>query len=56
MPTYPTSISEIPQIAEEFVGQQFPNAKYLTECLLTLPVHEYVMEGDRVRIQSLLDT
>lgn len=54
MPTYPSTINEIPQIAAEFVGQHYPNAKKLADCLLTLPVHGYVQEGDRQKILNLL--
>jgi len=54
MPTYPTSIDAIPQISEDFKGQSYPNAKRLADCLLTLPVHEYVNESDRLKINKLL--
>ena len=55
MPTYPTPINEIPQISEEFEGQHYPNAKFLADCLMTLPVHEYIRERDRRQIQNLLN-
>jgi len=54
MPTYPTPINEITQIADEFTGQHYPNAKRLSGCLLTLPVHEYVRDSDRADILKLL--
>jgi len=56
MPAYPASINEIPEISEEFTGEQYPNAKQLSKCLFTLPVHEYVRDLDRRKIQRLLST
>jgi dTDP-4-amino-4,6-dideoxygalactose transaminase len=56
MPTYPTAVNHIPQISGEFVGQLFPNAKYLAEHLLTLPVHEYVQDSDRNKILYILNS
>lgn len=55
MPAYPTPINEVPQISEEFVGENYPNAKQLAECLMTIPVHEYVQKNDWMRIQNLLN-
>ncbi len=55
MPTYPTIISEIPKISSEFVLEHYPNAKQLADCLLTLPVHEYLQESDRIKIHALLE-
>ena len=51
----PTSINEIPQISEEFIGQHYPNAQLLAECLMTLPVHEYVRKKDRIQIKKMLN-
>lgn len=56
MPTYPTAINNIPQISGEFAGQLFPNAQYLAEHLLTLPVHEYVRDSDRTKILDILNS
>jgi dTDP-4-amino-4,6-dideoxygalactose transaminase len=56
MPTYPTAINYIPQISGEFAGQFFPNAQYLAEHLLTLPVHEYVRDLDRTKILDILNS
>jgi dTDP-4-amino-4,6-dideoxygalactose transaminase len=56
MPTYPTAIHDIPQISGEFAGQLFPNAQYLAEHLLTLPVHEYVRDSDRTKILDILNS
>lgn len=55
MPTYPTPINDIAQIAGEFSGQKFPNAKNLANSLITLPVHEYVQESDRIHILNILN-
>ncbi len=46
MAVYPCPINEIDQIKEEFTGQSYPNAKHLSNCLLTVPVHEYVRVED----------
>lgn len=54
MLAYPTPINEITQIAEEFTEQNYPNAKRLAECLLTLPVNEYVLGRDNKLILSLV--
>lgn len=54
MPSYPTPINEIPNIAREFAGQHFPNAKILADCLMTLPVHEYIGDGDQIRIKNTI--
>jgi len=54
MPMYPTPINEIPQIVWEFEGQLYPNAKRLADCLMTLPVHEFVNESDRLKINKIL--
>jgi dTDP-4-amino-4,6-dideoxygalactose transaminase len=56
MPTYPAPINEISQISEEFAGQYFPNAQQMAKCLMTIPVHEYVSERDRMRILQLMKT
>ncbi len=54
MPAYPTGIHQIAQISGEFVGQDFPNAQHLADCLMTLPVHEYVQNSDRMKILGIL--
>ena len=56
MSTYPAPINEISQISEEFAGQYFPNAQQMAKCLMTIPVHEYVSERDRMRILQLIKT
>ncbi len=54
MPAYPTPISGISQIAGIFQNQQFPHAQLLADCLVTLPVHEYLEINDQHKIKSLL--
>ncbi len=56
MPAYPTPINEIPLISAEFKGQSYPNAKRLADCLMTLPVHEYINESDMLKIEKILST
>jgi len=53
MPPYPTPINKIPQICEEFEGQNFFNAQVLADCLITFPVHEYVDKNDNKRILKI---
>lgn len=56
MPTYPTPVNEIPDLMGDFDEQNYPRAIHLSQCLMTLPVHEYVLDCDRNRIQYLLNT
>ena len=53
-PLYPTPISEIPELRGAFDDQQFRGASVLAERLVTLPVHNYVEEGDIGRICEML--
>jgi len=54
MPAYPTPIHEIPQIAREFSGQQYPHAKDVCMRLFTIPVHEYITINDNKQILDLV--
>jgi dTDP-4-amino-4,6-dideoxygalactose transaminase len=51
---YPTSIDEIAEIRENFVGQSYPGAKVIAERLLTIPTHPLVSDRDKQAICTLL--
>lgn len=53
-PAYPQPIHRVPELAAAFAGQNYPGASTVAQRLLTLPVHEFVREKDRRKIQSLL--
>lgn len=53
-PLYPTPVSDIPELREQFQGQQYPGAVTLAQRLITLPVHHYVDECDVERICDVL--
>lgn len=55
MPGYPTPISEIPEIADEFSKQQFLNAKDLSNRLFSIPIHQFVSNNDIKRISTVFD-
>ena len=54
MPSYPTPINEILELASDFPGIKFPNAIELCNRLYTLPIHEYVSDEDNKKIFELL--
>nr|WP_051305913.1 DegT/DnrJ/EryC1/StrS family aminotransferase [Desulfogranum mediterraneum] len=54
MPVYPAPIHRIADLANDFLGQEYPQAEDLCNRLLTVPVHEQVTARDNERILSLL--
>lgn len=48
--SYPAAIHRIQQIADQFAGQEYPNAVSVTGRLITLPVHQYLNAGDLQQI------
>jgi len=50
--SYPTPISEIPEIRAAFDGQRFPAARGVAERLLTLPTHHWLSPRDRRAIAA----
>ena len=52
-PSYPKAIHRIPELMSTFNGQHYPVAVDIARRLLTLPVHEYVSDGDRRSISAL---
>lgn len=55
-PSYPTTLAELPQIAERLSGpeRQWPGAERLVAELVTLPTHSRVTNRDRRKIAALL--
>jgi len=51
---YPTPVNEIEEIKQLFNGKAFPNAKEVSETLLTVPTHHLLSERDRQKICSQL--
>ncbi len=51
---YPTPVSEIKEIREEFSGRKYPGASLTAKRLLTIPTHQYLTDGDRTAIVELL--
>lgn len=51
---YPAPVNEIPEISEEMKGLAFPNAKAVSERLLTLPTHHLLHKKDMERICGAL--
>ena len=54
--TYPDAIHGIQELKDQFVGQDFANARQATQEMVTLPVHGFLKEKDRERIAQLLAT
>lgn len=52
--TYPDALHGIRQLAANFIGQEFPQARQAAQHLVTLPVHGFLREQDRLRILGLL--
>ena len=44
---YPAPVNEIPQIQDHLNGADFPEAKGISERLLTLPTHPFLKDDDR---------
>lgn len=49
-PLYPCPINEIPELKGAFSKSQYPGARRLAECLVTLPTHQLVQQPDFDRI------
>ena len=52
--TYPDSINGIQELKADFDGQDFPVAKKIAHQLITLPIHPFVSEKDKVQIAALI--
>ena len=53
--SYPVPLNELPGAAAYFDGKEvYPNAKYVSERILTLPLHEYVTERDIEKMTEII--
>ena len=52
MPMYPTPVNNIPEISFEFDDVEYPNAQDVCDRLLTVPVHEFISEQDRIKTMN----
>jgi dTDP-4-amino-4,6-dideoxygalactose transaminase len=53
--SYPVPLNELPGAADYFDRKEvYPNAKYISERIMTLPLHEYVTERDIERLTTLI--
>ena len=50
---YPTPINEIKELNGQFNGMAFPQAKMVSERLLTIPTHQFLSERDKEEICRL---
>ena len=53
-PMYPSPVNEIEEIRHMFEGKAYPNARAVSERLLSVPTHRFLSDGDRLRISRLL--
>jgi dTDP-4-amino-4,6-dideoxygalactose transaminase len=54
--SYPVPLNELPGAADYFDRKEvYPNAKYLSERIMTLPLHEYVTERDIERMTTIIN-
>ncbi|HXY61663.1 MAG TPA: aminotransferase class V-fold PLP-dependent enzyme [Nitrospirota bacterium] len=51
---YPTPINMIDEIKESFVGQTYPAAAEMADCLFTIPIHPLLRERDKRKTSALL--
>ncbi len=55
-PSYPATIQEIPELAGRLVSRTYAGAQEVVDRLVTLPTHQFVTEGDRLKIGRILET
>lgn len=51
---YPSPVNEIEEIKEQFTGEVYQKAKFISERLVTIPTHHFLKENDRVTIKKYL--
>ena len=54
-PNYPATIQEIPELAVRLAGRKCAGAQEVVDRLVTLPTHQFVTEGDRLKIGRILE-
>jgi dTDP-4-amino-4,6-dideoxygalactose transaminase len=55
-PSYPATIQEIPDLAGRLAVRKCAGAQEVVDRLVTLPTHQFVTEGDRLKIGRILET
>jgi perosamine synthetase len=53
-PNYPATIQGIPELAVWLAGRKCAGAQEVVDRLVTLPTHQFVTEGDRLKISRIL--
>ena len=53
-PNYPATIQEIPELAGRLARRACAGAQEVVDRLVTLPTHQFVTEGDRLKIGRIL--
>ena len=53
-PNYPATIQEIPELSSRLARRKCAGAQEVVERLVTLPTHQFVTEGDRLKIDRVL--
>ena len=51
---YPATIQEIPELASRLASRKCAGAQEIVDRLVTLPTHQFVTEGDRLKIGRIL--
>jgi hypothetical protein len=51
---YPATIQEIPELASRLASRKCAGAQEVVDRLVTLPTHQFVTEGDRLKIDRVL--
>lgn len=55
-PNYPATVQEIPELASRLAGRKCAGAQDIVDRLVTLPTHQFVTEGDRLKIDRVLES
>lgn len=55
-PNYPATIQEIPELSGRVTSLTYPGAQEIVDRLVTLPTHQFVTEGDRLKICRILES
>ena len=53
-PNYPATIQEIPELASQLASRKCAGAQEIVDRLVTLPTHQFVTDGDRLKIDWVL--
>ena len=55
-PNYPATIQEIPELASRLASRKCAGAQEIVDRLVTLPTHQFVTDGDRLKIDRVLES